>query len=279
MNLATHAPIAAPRAARASAWAAMAIGASATAWFTVAVLGQLMLAAYVIGFYGRAVLDGQPERWNQVLPHGHVPGDVVGNLVVGAHLGFTVIAVLGGALQLVPMVRRRWPAFHRWTGRVYLAVVALLSLSGLAMVATRGAVGATSQTVAISMNAVMILVFAALALHHARHRRIDRHRRWALRLFLAVSGVWFFRVGLMFWILVNQAPVGFDPETFRGPALTTIAFAQTLLPLAVLELYFRAQRSPALLPRFAMAATLGLLTLLTVVGIFGAVVMLWLPHL
>ena len=37
----------------------------------------------------------------------------------------------------------------------------------------------------------------------ARSRRITEHRRWALRLFMAASAVWFFRVGLMGWTMLT----------------------------------------------------------------------------
>ena len=39
----------------------MALKAAATSWFVVAVLGQLVFVAYVIGFYGRAALQGRFE--------------------------------------------------------------------------------------------------------------------------------------------------------------------------------------------------------------------------
>ena len=256
-----------------------ALKAAATSWFVVAVLGQLMLAAYVIGFYLRAAAEGRFEAWNKVLPHGYVPGDTVGNLVVLSHLSFTVVVIVGGALQLIPAVRQRWPTFHRWNGRVYLTSVLVMSLGGLTMVATRGAIGALSQTIAICINALLIIGFAGMALHHARARRIDLHRRWALRLFLVVSGVWFFRIGLMFWIMVNQGPVGFDPATFRGPVLTILAFAQYLVPLAVLEIYFRAQESREPRARLAMAAGLAALTLVTATGIGAASMIMWLPRI
>ena len=41
--------------------------------------------------------------------------------------------MLGGALQLVPMVRRRWPVFHRWNGRLFLFGTAVMSIGGLIM--------------------------------------------------------------------------------------------------------------------------------------------------
>src|SRR5207253_1370504 len=159
------------------------------------------------------------------------------------HLLFSTFVIVGGAVQLVPLVRSRWPRIHRWNGRVYLTAALVLSVGGLVMVWTRRTVGDLSQHISISINAVLIMACGAMALRHALARRFDLHRRWALRLFLVVSGVWFFRIGLMAWLVINQGPRGFDPKTFQGPFLTFLAFAQYLLPLLVLELYMRAQAS------------------------------------
>ena len=83
----------------------------------------------------------------------------------------------------------------------------------------------------------------------------------------------------MFWLVVNQGPVGFDPQTFQGPFLSFLAFAQYLVPLAVLELYFRAQRSPSAVNRMTMAVGLSVLTLMMMVGIGAAFMFMWLPRL
>lgn len=258
---------------------APALKVAATSWFVVAVLGQLAFVAYVIGFYGRAALQGRFEAWNKVLPHGYVAGDTFGNVIVSLHLVFATVVIVGGALQLMPAIRRVAPAFHRWNGRVYLGSVLLMSVGGLVMVWTRGTVGDLSQHIAISINALLIIAFAGMALRHALARRIDAHRRWALRLFLVVAGVWFFRIGLMAWIVVNQGPVGFDPKTFAGPFLTFLAFAQYVLPLAVLELYLRAQAGRGSLQRIAVAACLFVLTLVTAGGVAAASMLMWLPRL
>lgn len=253
--------------------------AGATSWFVVAVLGQLVFVAYVIGFYGRAAVQGRFEAWNKVLPHGYVPGDTFGNFVVSLHLAFATVVIVGGALQLVPAIRRAAPAFHRWNGRVYLASVLLMSVGGLVMVWTRGSVGDSSQHIAISINALLIVAFAGMALRHALARRIDVHRRWGLRLYLVVGGVWFFRIGLMAWIVVNRGPVGFDPKAFSGPFLTFLAFAQYVLPLAVLELYLRAQAGRGSLQRVAVACVLFASTLVTAGGVAAASMIMWLPRL
>lgn len=255
--------------------------AAATSWLALAVPGQLLFAVYVAGFYGRTAMQGRPQRWNDVLPHGYVAGDTFFNLVLGLHLLFAAAILVAGALQLIPRIRRVAPAFHRWNGRAYLCLSAAMSIGGLIMVWIRGGVvGDLWQHVAISINALLILLFAGMAWRHARARRLALHRRFALRLFLVVSGVWFFRIGLMFWIVVNQGPVGFDPDTFSGPFLTVLAFAQyVVLPLGALELYFRAQQRQHPLGQLAMAAALGVLTLMMVVGVTAAAGIMWLPHL
>jgi uncharacterized membrane protein len=255
-----------------------ALAASARAWFVVAALGQLAFLTYIVGFYGRAAWRGAPEQWNKVLTHGWIAGDLAGNLVVAAHLAFAALVVLGGLVQLLPQVRARWPKLHRWNGRVYVAAACTVAIAGLVMIWTRGAAGALAQDVAININAFLILGFAAQAYRHARARRFDAHRRWALRLWIAVGGVWFFRLMLPLWIVVNQGPVGFDPETFQGPAITAISILDYALPLSVLELYFRAQRAGAA-GRLAMAGGLGACTLLTAAGVAAASMLLWLPHL
>lgn len=261
--------------------AGKALARTMAAWLGVALLGQLFFVTYVLGFYGRHALQGRPELWNKVLPHGWVAGDVWGNAVLAGHLLFTVVILLGGALQLWPMLRRRVPALHRWNGRAYLLSALVLSVGGLLMVWTREGVGlgGLGQRLGISLNALLILAFAWLGWRAARARRIDAHRRWMLRLFLVVAGVWFFRIGLMLWLIVNQGPVGFDPKTFEGPFLIFLSFAQTLLPLTVLEAVLRAQASGRPAPQAAAAAGLALLTLATAIGIAAAGMLMWLPRI
>jgi hypothetical protein len=256
-----------------------ALQAAATGWFVVAGLGQLMFVAYLFGFYGRTAVLGRFEAWNQVFPNAHVAGDTVHNAVVAMHLAFAALITIGGLLQLMTGVRRWFPRFHHWNGRVYLVSAFVMGLGRLAMAWTGTNVGDLSQHIAISINAVLIMLCAVMVLRHALARRFALHRRWALRLFLVVSGVWFFRIGLTFWIMLNQGPAGFDPDTFTGPALTFIAFAQYLLPLAVLQLYFHAQERAGSRGRMAMAAGLFASTLVTAAGIVAASMMLWLPHL
>lgn len=248
-------------------------------WFVIAVAGQWMFACYVAAFYGGSAVRGDLQAWNKVMPHGHVPGDTMGNLAIAAHLFLAVIIIVGGPLQLIPQIRSHAPAFHRWNGRIYMPAVFLTSLAGLYMVWSRGTVGDTVQHLGITLDAILIMVFAVLALRYAVAREITTHRRWALRLFMVVNGVWFFRVGLMFWIAVNQGPAGFDPKTFTGPFLSFWSFADYLLPLAILELYLRTKERAGATGRFAMALGLFVVTLAMGTGIVVATMGMWLPRM
>ena len=253
---------------------------SAALWFLVAVAGQLIFVTYIVGFYGRAALHGDFQAWNKVMPHGYVPGATGQNALISVHLLFAAAIILMGAAQLTPQLRAYAPGLHRWTGRTYLSAALLMSVSGLLMVWTRGTVGDLSQHIAISLNALMILASAGLALRFAITRRIDRHRRWALRLFLSVCGVWFFRIGLMLWIVLNQGPAGFDPKTFTGPFLSILAFGvYVVLPWTLLELYFRAQTSRKAIVHWATAGGLSVLSLVMLLGIAAATMLMWLPQL
>ena len=246
-----------------------ALATAARLWFLVAVIGQSLLAIYVISFYGRAVLHHDLARWNKVLAGGYVPGNQLGNFVLGLHLLLAVIITIGGPLQLIPQLRARLPALHRWNGRIYFVTAFLTSLAGLYLVWIKGGtVGGLVQHIGVSINAILIMFCAAMALRYALARQLAIHRRWALRLYLVVSGVWFFRVGLLFWIIVNHGPVGFNPQTFEGPFLDFLTFAQYLLPLAVLELYLRTQDHAAAPGKYAMG-----------IGIFGATMGMWLPRI
>jgi len=252
------------------AFADKALKAAVRLWFGVVVAGQLFFVAHIVSFYGRSSLAGDFSRWNKVLSRGFVPGDPVGNGALGVHLAMAALVTFAGLLQLTPQIRAHFPAFHRWVGRSYIVIAVLASTSALYLNVIRGgAPGDFLQHATVDADAILIMIFAALALRYALARNFVTHRRWAIRLFLAVSGVWFFRASVFFWILINRGPVGFNPQTFEGPALTVLGFVAYFLPLGVFELYWRAQQRGGSASRFAVAATLVVLTLAMGIGVFG----------
>lgn len=253
---------------------------SAALWLVTAIAGQLIFAIYIAGLYGRSALAGNMSGWNAVMPHGYVRGDALGNSVIAAHLLLAVVIIIGGAAQLTPWIRRRVPAVHRWTGRMYLVSSMATSLAGLYLTWVRGSVGDMSQHIAISLNALILLSCATVAWRSARARDFVAHRRWALRTFLAAGGVFFFRLGLMLWVVLFRRPVGFDPHTFTGPFLTVLAFAvYVVVPLTVLELYLSAESSRRRSVQAIMALAMVVLSIVTGAAIAVTTVGMWLPRL
>ena len=259
--------------AKADRWLAR----SAQIWFGVALLGQLAFVLFIVGFYGTRTLVGDFEGWNdKELITGHVQGDFTGNLMFALHVLLAVVISIGGVLQLIPRIRNRFRGFHRWNGRVFMLVAFFLALGGLWMTWVRGSHLSVISGVSVSLNAVLILVFATLALRHARSKKFARHRQWALRTFMVVNGVWFFRLGIMAWVLINQGPVGMN-HTLSGPADIVLSFGSYLIPLAVLELYLIAQAHRRQLVKVFATVGVGLATVITAVGVFGATAFMWWP--
>jgi len=254
-----------------------ALKAAARFWFGVTVIGQLMFAFAVASFFGVTALRGDFHGWSRFISRGYVSGDTMGNFAVVLHVGSAVVIMLAGAVQLIPGIRNRFPVFHRWNGRIYMLMAVSLSIAGLYMTWIRGSVGDIFQHLGSSLNAVLIMLCAALALRYALARDFKTHRRWALRLFLVASASWFLRLMFFLWLLV-LGPVGFDPSTFRGPLLTFMSFACYLLPLAVLELYLRGQDRAGAMGRMGTAGVLFVLTLAMCAGLFAVGMAIWVPQ-
>ncbi len=252
---------------------------SVNLWFIVVVIGQLLFALYILGLYGVQGLAGNFERWNAQTTHGYVPKDLMGNIIFGIHVAMAAVITLGGPLQLIRKVRNKFPRFHRINGRIYIFSAFLVSIAGLYLSWVRGSVGGIVGSVFITINAVFILVCAFYTVRLAIARKLDAHRKWAIRLFLAMSGVWFFRVFLMLWLTIFQGPVGFDMDSFQGPALNMISTFSYILPVLFAEFYFRAKESKNNTGRWALSVFMWFLTASIAVGTFSATMGMWLPSI
>jgi len=250
--------------------AQMALRAAARLWFVTAVIGQWAFLYYIAAFYGPSTLTGHFEAWrrNTMLTMSYVPGDTVGNLTFAGHVLLAAVIAFGGALQIVPQIRARAPAVHRWNGRLFMVVALGLAVSGLYITWVRerspvlGGLG-------ISLNAVLIILCVTLAWRTAVARDFAAHRRWALRAWIAGNGQWFTRVGFMAVAVVHRA--------WGEPFFMFWGYASTLVPLAVLELYLRADANGGPRARLAVANGLLVLTVLIGIGIFGVYMGMWRP--
>lgn len=255
-----------------------ALSLAATLWFLVATLGQWAFVAYIALFFGGNGLTGNLAALNDK-PHvtGYVPGDTWGNTQFVMHALLGGLVTLAAAWQLVPALRRRWPAIHRWNGRLFLVVAMISTGIGFWLVWVRGSQLGTGSNVSISLNGLLIVVFALLAWRSARRRDFIGHRQHALRAYLLVLGVWILRIGIILAGLV-AAPLGVKID-YTGAIFIGVSFASWLLPLLVLQLYLRAERSGPATAQYAMAGLLSVLSLLTLAGSAAAAMFMWLPYL
>lgn len=255
-----------------------ALSAGATAWFAAALFGQWAFVAFIVLFFGGALVDGDLAALNRK-PHitGYVPGDFVGNTQFVGHALLGGLVTFAGVWQLVPAVRRCWPSFHRWNGRLFLGIALLVTLSGFYLTWVRGSQLGPASTLSITSNGLLILCFATLAWRSARRRDFTAHRRHALRAYLLVNGVWFLRIGIMLAALA-LAPLGVKID-YEGATFIAVSFASWVVPLAILEAYFRAERSPRATVQYAMGGVLAVLALSTLAGSLAAIAFMWWPVL
>ena len=251
---------------------------AARLWFVVALAGQFAFAISVAVFYGLTVLRGNIQAWNRILARGFETGATMSNTALVGHILFATVISIAGALQLIPGIRNRLPAFHRWNGRLFVLAAFTQAITGIYLtVWVRKLLGDTTQHVVSVLGALLIIFCAVMALRFAMQRDFTTHRRWALRLFLVASASWFIRLGFAV-TLVLLGPIGFDSATFSGPLVTFWSIAQYLLPLGVLELYLWAQDRPGALRRMATAGVLFALTLAMGAGIALNAMGSWVPN-
>jgi len=246
-------------------------------WFCVALAGQWLFTYYIFKAFGLPIAHQDLLAINKTSPiTGYVPGDVFGNLFLLAHLLLAGVLSFGGLLQLVPQIRQRVPSLHRWNGRVFLSVALIAAFSGLYLTWVRGSRLSDLSALGITFNGFLIPIAAWFAWKHAIKGRFDAHRRWAIRTFLLISGVWTFRLMLMGWFMINQGPLG-NSATLDGPMDQIFSFGCYLIPLAIAELCFRAEKRPDLRP--IAAGVLAVASMMMAFGIFASYLMMWRPFI
>lgn len=196
---------------------------------------SLLFGLFVLSFYGGPLLTGDLGRWNEILPGLYDSRTEAATLGIGLHfVGGGILLVLG-CVQLIPYVRSRYPALHRWLGRVYVSAAILTSIGGLAFILGKGTIGGRVMDVGFGGYGALTLLAAAQTIRHAVGRRFDEHRAWGIRLFALAVGSWLYRMDYGFWLLLTDG-LGHD-DTFTGPFDRFMAFAFYLPNLLVAELY------------------------------------------
>ncbi len=100
-------------------------------------------------------------------------------------IGGGVVLLVGGT-QFVPQLRRRFPLWHRWLGRIYLSFVLIGGIGGLMMAPVSD--GGLVAHFGFGTLAVLWLLSGGLAYQAIRRGDIERHRIWMMRNFAMAFG-------------------------------------------------------------------------------------------
>lgn len=116
--------------------------------------------------------------------------------------------ILGGIylalapFQFVQRIRTRWLGYHRWTGRLLVAIGLVIGATALFM----GIVFPTAgwpQSIVNSLFGLLFLAALVLGFTHVRAGRIAQHREWMLRAFaigLAIATTRLISVPTILWL-------------------------------------------------------------------------------
>ncbi|GAB4564805.1 MAG: DUF2306 domain-containing protein [Haliangiales bacterium] len=243
----------------------------ATVWISATFFGL-----YILAFYAAALADGDMLAWNQVLPGLYQPEQRAATIGIGLHFAAGGIILVLGCVQLVAAVRSRYPALHRWLGRVYAAAALVAGLGGLTFIAINGTIGGTVMDIGFGLYGALMVIAAVQTVRHARARRLEAHRAWALRLFALAIGSWLYRMDYGFWFLLADGAG--HTSSFDGWFDWIMAFWFYVPNLVVAEIFIRgrlATTHPAL--RVAAAAALTAATGFLLLGTYFFTAKQWGP--
>jgi uncharacterized membrane protein len=145
-------------------------------WTVVIVLALIGIIATIgrLSDLGRGVGPPSADSMNE----GYARFPVLTQL----HIIPGALFMILGPLQFVRRIRTRYPAFHRWSGRVFAASSLVIGVTALVMGAIMP-IGGGNETAATSVFALIFLFAVGRAVILIRQRNVAQHREWMLRAF------------------------------------------------------------------------------------------------
>jgi hypothetical protein len=173
-------------------------------------VGLLTFGAYILLRATGATIKNFGQ-WNDLVSGASLgTADWIASVGIGMHYFMGAVLVIAWPILFSTRIRVRHRAFHRWTGRVYVTAGLLAGVGGMSFIFAHHT-GTPAHTAFAIWGGVMT-VSSVLAYVHARARRFDLHRAWAIRLFAMVLGSWIFDLEYRAWSdLTGSAGIN-DPD-------------------------------------------------------------------
>jgi uncharacterized membrane protein len=202
----------------------------ATVW-----LSTILFGLFILSFYFVALLKGNTAQWNDILPGLYDMKTESATVGIGIHFAAGGIILILGCIQLVESIRVKYPALHRWLGRIYIIASLLTAIGGLVFIFVKGTIGGLIMDIGFVGYGVAMFVAAIETYRQARAKQLDKHRAWAIRLFALAIGSWLYRMDYGFWFLFTDG-IG-HTATFQGPFDYFMDFFFYLPNLLVAEVF------------------------------------------
>jgi len=215
-------------------------------FYFAALLGLATFGTYIV-LRGAGATYENFGQWHDLVSG--VPmqtaADWFANVGIGMHYLMGTILVLAWPILFSSKIRVRHRVVHRWTGRVYVSAGFLAGIGGMSFILAHHTGNAPHTAFAI-WGAVMMLS-AVMAYVHARAKRFDLHRAWAIRLFAMVLGSWIFDLEYRAWEdLAGGVGIGKTGAGWFDYAINYLFFVPNLL---VAEFFIRNKHKQFAMPR------------------------------
>lgn len=199
---------------------------SRTAWTWWSVAGLLSLGVALFSY--RYLAPGSPGGGQSILDN------TFARPWLYLHVAGAATALLLGPPQFLPVVRRRWPAVHRWIGRTYIVGCLVGSVGGLWI--AFGSFAGPIATAGFGSLAVVWFVANVQGWRTAMARNFADHRAWMIRSFAMTFGAVTLRLYLPLFPVLGVSFL----DGYRA-----VSFLAWVPNLILAELYIRgAFRSP-----------------------------------
>ncbi|HUF22733.1 MAG TPA: DUF2306 domain-containing protein [Vicinamibacterales bacterium] len=142
------------------------------------------------------------------------------------HVAPAAVFMLLAPFQFSRRLRSRHPGWHRWSGRVIVAMAIPIGLSGF-FFGLLMPFGGALEASAIALFGGFFLVALSRAVVAIRRGDVTRHREWMIRMFAVAIGVSMVRVaGTVLLLVTRQGPEAWFGHSVWIGFVTTVALAE-----------------------------------------------------
>lgn len=216
-------------------------------FYFAALAGLTTFGAYIV-LRGTGLTSRTFSQWNDLVSGVQLQtaADWIASLGIGMHFFMGAVLVLAWPILFSSRIRACHRRVHRWTGRIYVTAGFMAGVGGLSFILARHT-GRADHT-AFAIWGLVMMCSAVLAYVHARARRFDLHRAWAIRLFAMVLGSWIFDLEYRAWDDLTGG-IGMGTDDVPGPFDYAIQYFFFVPNLLVAEYFIRNQHRRFVTPR------------------------------